>query len=275
MSSIGFIVFMLVLTISEALRCIDQNEIQLSISHMQMDNIQQSLADLKSSNNEKCQVYIEFNSITQEFIIKFGHALEIPRLRSVENTYIGRSTLIQTNNNNTSILTKIEIVCYSNNECDRELVIEGIQWLLKTDYQQLDSIFHSLLSTQNKSLNSNHCTIGDKDQVESCSYDACSWSYSFDRKQGEGNCENIDVRMLPNLYLTSEIRFFEKYRKDNDEEMRFIRAVFKHESSMKFSCQLNNCNNHQNGQLIKQTISQYNRLWSNGNQTNIFFLIEN
>jgi len=108
------------------------------------------------------------------------------------------------------------------------------------------------------------CTIGNGDNVEPCYNTACSWYYSMDTKQGKGKCENINPDILPMLNLTTEITLFEKHRnkEEEEEEIKPIRAIFKHNSSMKFWCELNNCNNQQVGELVKEAVSKQHDIWA-------------
>jgi hypothetical protein len=62
---------------------VDDTHIQLSSSELTLINIQNILNDLKYSNRMKCQVYIEFDSIAEKLMIKFGASMELPRIRSV------------------------------------------------------------------------------------------------------------------------------------------------------------------------------------------------
>jgi hypothetical protein len=85
----------------------------------------------------------------------------------------------------------------------------------------------------------------------------------MDTKRGEGNCENKDLQILPTLDLNTEIRMFERHKAQEDGlESKTSRAIFKHRSSIKFWCKLNNCNNQKNSQLIEETVSKYYDLWT-------------
>jgi hypothetical protein len=106
------------------------------------------------------------------------------------------------------------------------------------------------------------CTIGTGSNVESCYNATCSWYHSTDTNKGEGKCENTDSHISPALDLVTEIRMFEKYKKQEDEETTPIRGIFKHDSSMKFWCELNNCNNQKVAELIKEAVNEQNDLWS-------------
>jgi hypothetical protein len=107
------------------------------------------------------------------------------------------------------------------------------------------------------------CTIGNGDNVKPCYNTACSWYYSIEKKQSEGKCENIDSHILPILNLTTEITLFEKHKnKEEEEETEPVRAIFKHNSSMKFWCELNNCNNQQVGELVKEAVNKQYNIWT-------------
>jgi uncharacterized Ntn-hydrolase superfamily protein len=87
----------------------------------------------------------------------------------------------------------------------------------------------------------------------------------MDMKQGQGKCENIDSHVLPILDLVTEITFFEKYKNENKEEEKeseFVRGIWKYNSSMKFWCELNNCNNENVGQQIKEAVSKQYDIWA-------------
>jgi hypothetical protein len=53
---------------------------------------------------------------------------------------------------------------------------------------------------------------------------------------------------------------FEKHKEE--EETELIRAIFKHHSSMKFWCELNNCNNQKIGERVKEAVSKQYDSWS-------------
>lgn len=80
-------------------------------------------------------------------------------------------------------------------------------------------------------------------------------------KQGEGKCENIDSHVLPILDLVTEITFFEKY-KSEEKESECVRGIRKYNSSMKFWCELNNCNNENVAQQIKEAVSKQYDIWA-------------
>ena len=67
---------------------------------------------------------------------------------------------------------------------------------------------------------------------------------------------------MPTLELTTEIRMFEKLKKHDEKETKPIRGIFKHNSSMKFWCELNNCNNQNVSELIKEAVSKETNLWA-------------
>lgn len=154
MSAIHFIAFMLFLATCNGIKCIDKIQVKLSTSEVMLNSIETFFNDMKTSTSKMCQVYMEFDSITQIFTIEFNQSIKSPRLRSIENTYIHIATSIKSANegkkesNQTSIKTKIHMVCYSNNECDRQLVLEHINWLIQTNYQNLESIIRPLLLVQ-------------------------------------------------------------------------------------------------------------------------------
>ena len=131
------------------IKCVDEIQVQLSTAEI----TERVFNDLKISNNNMCKAYMEFDSIAQKFTIKFGQFVEFPRLRSVENTYIHIVTSIvsanpEKNVNQTSIKTTIYLVCYSNDGCDRQLVLEHINWLTKTDYKNLEATIRPLILVQ-------------------------------------------------------------------------------------------------------------------------------
>jgi hypothetical protein len=47
---------------------------------------------------------------------------------------------------------------------------------------------------------------------------------------------------------------FEKLKKQEDNETKPIRAIFKNELSIKLWCELNNCNNQEVRDLIKEVV---------------------
>jgi hypothetical protein len=97
-----------------------------------------------------CQAYMEFDSIDQKLMIEFGQTTQLPRLRSVENVYIHIVTSISAANpeeemNQTSIKTTLYLVCYSNDGCDRQLILEYIDRLVKTNYRNLEFMVRPLI----------------------------------------------------------------------------------------------------------------------------------
>lgn len=161
MSSIQFFIFMLFLTTCHGMKCIDQTQIQLSISDILVNNIDTFFNDLKIISSMNCQVYMEYDSILQKFTIAFGQSIKFPRFRSGENTYIHIGTSIKSANpekniNQTTIITQIHMFCYSNNECDRQLVIEHINWLIKTNYRDLELIIRPLILVQGDKKGTSH-----------------------------------------------------------------------------------------------------------------------
>jgi hypothetical protein len=152
---------MLFLTTCNGIVCIDETQVQLSISEIILNNIEAIFDDLKTSNSMMCQVYMEFDSIGQKFTIQFGQDVKFPRLRSVENAYIHTVTsIISTNPEKevyqASIKTKINLVCYSNDECDCQLVLEHINWLIETNYRNLESIIRPLILVEGDKRSKNN-----------------------------------------------------------------------------------------------------------------------
>ncbi|CAF0895837.1 unnamed protein product [Adineta steineri] len=265
-SFIHMIVSILFLEGYHSIKCVDQIQLQLSSSEMTLLNNETIFKNLKSIDRTMCQVYVEFDFINQKLIIKFGQSMEFPRLRSVENTYINIVTSMASVNfekkiNQTSIKTKINLICYSNHKCDQQLIFEILDRLIKTNYKDLESHIRSLIFVQK--IKTNKCTVGNDNNTEFCSGTACSWYHSLNTKQNEGKCEHVPLRVLPMIELNTEIRMFEKLKIRNGEiESNPIRAVFKHQSSIKFWCKLNNCNNHKIGKLVKEVVNKYYDLWT-------------
>ncbi|CAF4762378.1 unnamed protein product, partial [Rotaria sp. Silwood2] len=253
---IHFVIFMLFIRVCNGIRCIDEIQLQFSSSELHLTKIETIFNSLKRSNNAMCQVYMEWDSITQKFMIKFGQSMTLPHLRSVENVYVHIYTSIISVNaekkiNQTSIKTIVHLVCYSNDKCDDQFVVEYFNRLIQTNYKNLESTIRPLILVQGDKKN--ECTIGNGDDIKPCYHNSCSWYYSMDTKSAESKCENIDLQVLPLLNLTTEIRMFVKHKEQEEsEETKSIRAIFKHHSSIKFWCELNNCNNQKVGKLVKE-----------------------
>ena len=283
MSLTHFIFYMLVLTTCNGIKCVDKIQMQLLTSEIASTGMKTIFRDLKTTSSMSCQVHMEFDSIAQKFTINFGQHLVVPRLRSIENTYIQITTSIiaaqsEMDMNQTSIKTVVRIVCYSNDQCDRQLVQEHINRLITTNYTDLESIIRPMMLVQgdkkskNNSINLyrlrnlhtffylDECTVGSENTVQPCDTNACSWYYSMNTKQSEGKCESVSSPILPILKLTNEIRMFEKLKKQEDNETKPIRAIFKNELSIKLWCELNNCNNQEVRDLIKDVVSKDNDL---------------
>ncbi len=150
MSPTHFIFFMLLLTTCNGIKCVDEIQMQLSTTEIASTGMATVFHDLKTSSSMKCQVRMEFDSIAQKFTINFGQSLVVPRLRSIENTYIHIATSItpahsEMNVNQTSIKTIVHFVCYSNDQCDRQLVLEHVNWLINTNYKSLESTIRPLM----------------------------------------------------------------------------------------------------------------------------------
>ncbi|CAF3365908.1 unnamed protein product [Rotaria sp. Silwood1] len=79
------------------------------------------------------------------------------------------------------------------------------------------------------------CTVGNGDDVEPCYRNSCSRYYSMDTTLVE---------------------------EEENEETKPIRAIFKHNSSIKFWCELNNCNNQNVGKLVREAVSKQYDLWT-------------
>lgn len=153
MSLTHFIFFMLFLTSCTGIKCVDEIQLQLSTSEIARTGMETIFHDLKTSSSMKCQVRMEFDSIAQQFTINFGQSLVAPRLRSVENTYIYIATSIisansETDVNQTSIKTIAHFVCYSNDRCDHQLVLEHVNWLITTNYKSLESTIRPVILVQ-------------------------------------------------------------------------------------------------------------------------------
>ncbi len=152
-SFIHFVIFVLFLKTCGGIKCADETEVQLSSSELTLTNIQKLLNDLKYSTRMKCQVYIEFEPVIEKLTIKFSQVTKLPRLRSVENVYINIITSIISGNpettiNQTSIKTKMYLICHNDNECDRQLILEYFDWLTKINYKKLQSTIRPLLIVQ-------------------------------------------------------------------------------------------------------------------------------
>jgi hypothetical protein len=155
---------MLFLTACNGIICVDETQVQLSTSEVTLQNMETIFNNLKSSNNMMCQVYMEFDSVAQKFTIEFGRSVKFSRLRSVENTYIHIVTSIISANpektmNQTSIKTTIHLVCYSNDRCDRQLVLEYANRLIKTNYINLEFGIRPLLLVQGDKESKNNIQL--------------------------------------------------------------------------------------------------------------------
>ena len=153
MSVIHYIIWAILLRVCDGIRCVDDGQVQLSSSELTLTNIQNTLNELEYSNRMKCQIYMEFDYMDQKLTIKFGQSVKLPRLRSVENVYIHIVMSIVLANpekkiNATSIKSKVHLLCVNNNDCDRQFVLEYFNWLMKTDYRNLESIIRPLILVQ-------------------------------------------------------------------------------------------------------------------------------
>ena len=83
----------------------------------------------------------------------------------------------------------------------------------------------------------------------------------MDTNKSHGKCENLDPSMLPSLDLITEMTMFVKHQKPEEEASKPNRAIFKHRSSIQFSCELNNCNNQFVGESIKEAVHKYYNVW--------------
>ena len=148
-----FILFMLFLTVCTGIKCVGRTQLQFPTSKMVLAGLESTFDNLETNSSLECQAQIEFDSIAQKFTVKFGQSLDSPRLRSVENTYIYIATSIisarsDIDVNQTSIRTIGNFVCSSNDECDRQLVLEHIHWLITTNYKNLESTVRPLILVQ-------------------------------------------------------------------------------------------------------------------------------
>lgn len=106
------------------------------------------------------------------------------------------------------------------------------------------------------------CTVGSGNNIKTCHGTACSWSSPLDIKRGEGKCENIGSHALPILDLVTELILFEKEKNEEEKDDEPVRVIFKHCSSMKFWCELNNCNNQNIGEQVKEAITKQYDIWA-------------
>ncbi|CAF3628938.1 unnamed protein product [Rotaria socialis] len=254
---------MLFIKVSDGIKCIDDIQMQFYSSEVNLTKVMKTLSNLKSSDKKKCQVYIELNSVTKDLVIQFDQSMQLPRLRSFENVHVQISTSITSANpekttSQTSINTTVYITCQSNDECDTQFIEEYLTWLIKKNYRNLESSIRPLILVQGEKKN--ECTIGNGDNVKPCYNNSCSWYYSVDTTLGEGKCENTDLHVLPMLQLTINIRMFVKHKEQ--DEMKPARAIFKHRLSIKFWCELSNCNNEKVGKLVEETVSKQYDLWT-------------
>ncbi|CAF3173642.1 unnamed protein product [Rotaria socialis] len=236
---------MLFIKVSDGIKCIDDIQMQFYSSEVNLTKVMKTLNNLKSSDKKKCQVYIELNSVTKDLVIQFDQSMQLPRLRSFENVHVQISTSITSANpekttSQTSINTTVYITCQSNDECDTQFIEEYLTWLIKKNYRNLESSIRPLILVQGEKKN--ECTIGNGDNVKPCYNNSCSWYYSVDTTLGEGKCENTDLH--------------------EQDEMKPARAIFKHRLSIKFWCELSNCNNEKVGKLVEETVSKQYDLWT-------------
>ncbi|CAF3433353.1 unnamed protein product [Rotaria sp. Silwood1] len=206
---------MLCITVCNGIKCVDKIQLQLSSAELSLTKIETILNRLKCSNSTMCQAYMEWDFIAQKLMIKFGQSMELPHLRTVENVYVHIFTSIISHNsekeiNQSSIKAIVHLVCYSNDKCDNQFVVEYYNRLVKTNYKNLESLIHPFIQVQGDKKN--ECTVGNGDDVEPCYRNSCSRYYSMDTTLVEGKCENIDLHALPMLDLTTEIRMFVKHK---------------------------------------------------------------
>ena len=175
MPLVHIILFTLVLTTCNGIKCIEKVQMEFSTSEIASIDMKTIFHGLKTINSMSCQVHMEFDSIAQKFTINFGQHLVVPRLRSIENTYIQMTTSIiaahsEMDMNQTSIKTVVRIVCYSNNQCDRQLVFEHINRLITTNYTDLESIIRPMTFVQDEKKSKNISLNLDRIKTISCGF---------------------------------------------------------------------------------------------------------
>ncbi|CAF4116771.1 unnamed protein product [Rotaria magnacalcarata] len=201
-----FIICMLCIKVSDGIKCIDDIQMQFSLSELNLTEVMKTLNNLKSSDKKKCQVYIELDSVTTDLVIQFDQSMQLPRLRSFENVHVQISTSIisaspEKNTNQTSINTTVYITCQSNDECDTQFIEEYLTWLIKNNYRNLEYSIRPLILVQGEKKN--ECTIGNGNNVKPCYNNSCSWYYSVDTTLGEDDIDSqlLNSRLLK-LFLT-------------------------------------------------------------------------
>jgi hypothetical protein len=134
---------MIFVRICDSVVCLVGDPIELSSSTLINVNIEQLLNNRSRHERLMCQAWIEFDHVSKVFKLEFGSSMLTRWTRSTENIYTHVITSMifsnpQYNRTRTSIQTKIELLCYSDDECDRQLILAYFQWLIISDSRQLE-----------------------------------------------------------------------------------------------------------------------------------------
>ena len=161
---IGFIVMLASLVPTcGSVECLQGDAVYLSSSDLTVDHLEEALKSLPTDALAVCQVSMVFDFRSRRFTMEFQAAMSFRRRRSVENTYTYISTSIgldhsEQNPNQTSLKTKVDLVCYSDDACDRVLIFVYFQWMISADYAELELAIHPwILLADTKT--SKHCVL--------------------------------------------------------------------------------------------------------------------
>lgn len=144
MSVIGFIVMLASLVpMCDSVECLQGDPVYLSSSELTVEHLEEALKKLTTDELAICQVSMGFDIHSRSLTVKFLALMRFRRRRSAENTYTFISTSIgldpsNQNPNQTSLETKLELGCYSDNACDRDLVLLYFQWMISADFAALE-----------------------------------------------------------------------------------------------------------------------------------------
>jgi hypothetical protein len=123
--------------------CFAQDSVYLSASELTVENLEEALKNVTISPEFACEFYLEFDYRSRSFTLTFPTSMGFRRRTATENTGIQISTTIGLDPSTqkpdqTFIKTKVGIICYSHNACDRELIVVHFEWLTSANYTELE-----------------------------------------------------------------------------------------------------------------------------------------
>lgn len=126
--------------------------VHFTSSQLSLSEVETVLHRLQRVDSAMCEMRLEFDFVARTLSVRFDPSMDGTRLDAVNNVYIHSVTTIAADKRHSrpSVGLVVNVICFSNDECDRQFLLKHFDELANTDQRQLELIARPLLAVRDE-----------------------------------------------------------------------------------------------------------------------------